>query len=159
MATSRIYFLSIETVNQLGRFLCFAIAAVGIDLVWGYTGILTLCQAMFFVFGGYCVGMHLALHGPLSGDLKDVPRCLYVVTSDVKGFHLPFFWQPFQTLPAALLLVILIPGITAFLSSAITCVSQPREGRLLFRSSRKRRRSVSACSSGATNCASAARTA
>ena len=105
--------LSIETVNQLGRFLCFAIVAIGIDLVWGYTGILTLCQAMFFTLGGYAMGMHLALHGPLDGD--GIPRCLFVVTSDVSGFKLPEFWEPFRTLPGALLLAVLIPGLAAFI--------------------------------------------
>ena len=105
--------LGIDSVNQLGRFMCFAIVAVGIDLVWGYTGILSLCQAMFFCFGGYAMGMHLALHGPLDG--AGIPRCLFVVTSDVSGFKLPFFWEPFKTLPMALLLVVLIPGLSAFI--------------------------------------------
>ena len=106
-------FVSIETVNQLGRFLCFAIVALGIDLIWGYTGILSLCQAMFFCLGGYCIGMYMALHGPLDGD--GIPRCLYVVSSDVSGFKLPWFWEPFRTLPVSLLLVLLVPGITAFI--------------------------------------------
>ena len=105
--------LSIEAVNMLARFMCFAIVAVGIDLVWGYTGILSLCQAMFFCFGGYAMGMHLALHGPLDGD--GIPRCLFVVTSDVSGFKLPGFWEPFKSLPMALLLVVFVPGISAFI--------------------------------------------
>ena len=105
--------LSIETVNQLGRFLCFAIVAIGIDLVWGYTGILTLCQAMFFTLGGYAIGMHMALHGPLDGE--GIPRSLFVVTSDVSGFKLPAFWEPFQTLPVAILLAMFVPGLFAFI--------------------------------------------
>lgn len=116
--------INIVTVNQLGRYLSFAIVALGVDLIWGYAGILSLCQAMFFCFGGYAIGMYIALHGPLDGDvvdaatgqvIKEVPRCLWIVTSEVKGFRLPWFWQPFQTLPAALLLVMLIPGVTAYI--------------------------------------------
>jgi urea transport system permease protein len=68
---------------------------------------------MFFCFGGYAIGMHLALHGPLDGD--GIPRCLYVVTSVVKGFQLPAFWRPFQTLPVAITLSLFIPGLLAFL--------------------------------------------
>ena len=104
--------LDITTVNQLGRFLCFAIVAIGIDLVWGYTGMLSLCQAMFFCFGGYAIGMHMALHGPLDGD--GIPRALFVVTSEVEGFQLPAFWKPFQTLSAAMFLAMFLPGVVAF---------------------------------------------
>lgn len=105
--------INIIVVNQLGRFLCIAIVALGIDLIWGYCGILSLCQAMFFCFGGYAIGMHMALHGPLDGD--HIPRCLYVVTSVVEGFKLPWFWKPFQTLPAAIFLSMFLPGLAAFI--------------------------------------------
>lgn len=104
--------IDITTVNQFGRFLCYAIVAIGIDLVWGYTGLLSLCQAMFFCLGGYAIGMHMALHGPLDGE--GIPRCLYVVTSDVAGFQLPEFWRPFRTLPGAVVLALLVPGFVAF---------------------------------------------
>jgi urea transport system permease protein len=104
--------ISITTVNQLGRFLAMVIAAIGLDLVWGYTGILSLCQAMFFCLGGYAIGMYMALHGPLDGD--GIPRCLFVVTSEVSGFQLPWFWLPFKTFPFALILGILIPGLFAY---------------------------------------------
>src|SRR5262245_31327000 len=55
--------VSIETVNMLGRYMCYAIMAIGLDLLWGYTGILSLCQALFFSLGGYAIGMYLAHHG------------------------------------------------------------------------------------------------
>ncbi len=118
--------LDITTVNQLGRFLCVAIVAIGIDLVWGYTGMLSLCQAMFFCIGGYAMGMHLALHGPLDGDAHDVPRALFVVSSVVNGFHLPWFWKPFQTLPVACFLGLLLPGILAFIFGFLTFRSRVR---------------------------------
>ena len=53
--------LSDTTLNLWGRYFCFAIAALGIDLIWGYTGILSLCQAFFFCLGGYAIGMHMLL--------------------------------------------------------------------------------------------------
>src|SRR4051812_15059901 len=116
--------IDIIVVNQLGRFLCYAIVALGIDLIWGYCGILSLCQAMFFCLGGYAMGMHLALHGPLDGD--GIPRCLYVVTSVVEGFQLPEFWKPFRTLGAALLLGMAIPGAVAFVFGYFTFRSRVR---------------------------------
>lgn len=104
--------MSVEKVNQLGRFMCYAIVAMGVDLIWGYTGILSLCQAMFFCFGAYAMGMHLALQG--DKDPNGIPACLAYVSSDVKGFQLPWFWQPFHTFPVALVLGVLIPGLVAF---------------------------------------------
>lgn len=116
--------IDITTVNQLGRFLAVVIAAIGLDLVWGYAGILGLCQAMFFCLGGYAIGMYLALHGPLDGD--GIPRCLFVVTSEVSGFKLPWFWVPFKTLPVALILGVLIPGVFAYLFGFFTFRSRVR---------------------------------
>jgi len=105
--------IDIVTVNQFGRFACFAIVAVGVDLIWGYTGILTLCQAMFFCFGGYAMGMHLAMKGPLDGE--GIPRCLFVVTSEVSGFKLPWFWQPFDSLWLSIFFVVAVPGLFAYI--------------------------------------------
>ena len=103
--------LQIETVTMLGRFLAFAIVAISLDLLWGYTGILCLCQSLFFALGGYAMGMYLAMHGPLDPpDSPLIPRCLFVVSSQVHGMTLPWFWQPFEYLAAAILLGMLIPG-------------------------------------------------
>ncbi|MYK39072.1 MAG: urea ABC transporter permease subunit UrtC, partial [Gemmatimonadetes bacterium] len=49
------------TLNLWGRYFCFAIVALGMDLIWGFTGILSLCQAFFFCLGGYAIGMHMLL--------------------------------------------------------------------------------------------------
>ena len=116
--------LDITTVNQLGRFLCLSIAALGIDLVWGYAGALTLCQAMFFVFGGYAIGMHMALHGPLDPD--GLPKCLSVVLSNVGHNTLPWFWRPFRTLSAALFLGVALPGVFALIFGYFTFRSRVR---------------------------------
>ncbi|MGN6370020.1 MAG: urea ABC transporter permease subunit UrtC [Phycisphaerae bacterium] len=116
--------MDITSVNQLGRFLAVALVALGIDMVWGYAGILTLCQAMFFCFGGYAIGMHMALHGPLDGD--HIPRCLFVVSSEVGGIQLPWFWKPFETLPGAVGLAFFLPGVFAFVFGYFTFRSRVR---------------------------------
>ncbi|MEN9405029.1 MAG: urea transporter permease subunit UrtC, partial [Verrucomicrobiota bacterium] len=49
------------TINLWGKYLCFALLAISVDLLWGYTGLLSLGQSMFFALGGYMLGMHLML--------------------------------------------------------------------------------------------------
>jgi urea transport system permease protein len=116
--------ISIETVNMLGRYMCFAIVAIGLDLLWGYTGILSLCQAMFFSLGGYAMGMYLGQHGGPGGITDktgwDIPACLYVVYPYKIGESpgdamLPWFWKPFHDFHWALLLALIIPGAVAVL--------------------------------------------
>jgi urea transport system permease protein len=106
-------FIDITTVNQLGRYLCIALVALGLDLIWGYTGILSLCQMMFFTLGGYCIGMHLAMKGPLDGE--GIPRALYVVSSQVSGMTLPWFWRPFDSAWLSFTAVMVVPGLFAYL--------------------------------------------
>ena len=103
----------ITTVNQFGRYLSLALVALGLDLIWGYTGILSLCQMIFFTLGGYCIGMHLAMKGPLLGD--GIPQSLFIVSSQVSGMKLPWFWQPFDSAALSLIAVVVIPGIIAFM--------------------------------------------
>jgi len=94
-------------LNLLGRFLSLAIVALGIDLIWGYTGLLSLGHGIFFGLGGYAIGMHLKLQVP-QGELPDFMG-LYGIT------ELPWFWHPFQAFPFATAAVVLIPGILAAL--------------------------------------------
>jgi urea transport system permease protein len=112
--------ITIGTVNMLGRYMAFAIVAVGLDLVWGYTGILSLCQAFFFALGGYAMGMYLAHHGGPGGIIDannwKMPACLYVVYPYKVGEAdalVPWFWKPFYTLPVTAILGLLIPGLAA----------------------------------------------
>jgi urea transport system permease protein len=96
-------------VNQLGRFLALAIAALGIDLIWGYTGLLSLGHGLFFALGGYALAMYLQLQ-PLPGQTTvAIPEffTLYGVQ------QLPWFWQPFYSFPFTLLAIVLIPAIVA----------------------------------------------
>jgi urea transport system permease protein len=91
-------------LNQLGRFLALAIAALGIDLIWGYTGLLSLGHGIFFAFGGYALAMHLQLAPLKAGSLPEFMN-LYGVT------ELPWFWQPFYSLNFAAIAVVLIPAL------------------------------------------------
>jgi urea transport system permease protein len=89
----------------LGRILSLAIVALGIDLIWGYTGLLSLGHGIFFALGGYAFAMYLNLQLP-QGQLPEF-FSLYGVS------ELPWFWQPFYSFPFTIVAIILIPGIVA----------------------------------------------
>ena len=100
--------LPVFRLNLLGRFLSLAIVALGIDLIWGFTGLLSLGQGIFFALGGYAAAMYLQLSS--AGDLPNgIPEffSLYGVKS------LPFFWHPFASPWFTLVAIWLIPGILA----------------------------------------------
>lgn len=99
--------VSINTISLWGRYFCFAIAALGIDLVWGYTGILSMCQAFFFCLGSYGIAMHMLLK--TSGAA--LPE--FMVWNKVAA--LPFFWVPFQSFSLSVILCLLIPSLLAFI--------------------------------------------
>lgn len=89
-------------LNLLGRFLALAIAALAIDLIWGYTGLLSLGHGVFFALGGYAIAMHLQLAPLEPGKLPEFMN-LY------GGKELPFFWQPFSSFGFSAIAVLLIP--------------------------------------------------
>ncbi len=91
-------------VGLLGRFMALAIVALGIDLIWGYTGILSLGHGLFFALGGYSLAMYLQLQP--TGQLPDF-FSLYGVT------ELPLFWQPFNSLPFTIFAIVVLPTIVA----------------------------------------------
>ena len=93
-------------LNLLGRFLALGIVALGIDLIWGYTGMLSLGQGIFFALGGYAVAMHLQLNGLNPGELPEF-FSLYGVKS------LPAFWQPFGSPLFTLLAIWVLPALVA----------------------------------------------
>lgn len=99
--------LSSFRLNLLGRFLALAIVALGIDLIWGYTGLLSLGHGIFFALGGYALAMHLKLQVP-PNELPDFMG-LYGVT------ELPWFWKPFYFFPFATAAVVIIPAMLAAL--------------------------------------------
>lgn len=97
-------------LNLLGRFLALAIAALGIDLIWGYTGMLSLGHGVFFALGGYAFAMHLKLQIPPDASIQ-LPEfmTLYGVT------ELPWFWKPFYSFSFTAVAVVLIPALLAAL--------------------------------------------
>lgn len=97
-------------LNLLGRFLALAIVALGIDLIWGYTGMLSLGHGVFFALGGYALAMHLKLQiPPSSSGTAPLPEfmSLYGVT------ELPWFWKPFYSFPVTAIAIIFIPALLA----------------------------------------------
>ncbi|MGA1283661.1 MAG: urea ABC transporter permease subunit UrtC [Prochlorothrix sp.] len=97
--------LSDFRLTLLGRFLALAIVALGIDLIWGFTGLLSLGHGLFFALGGYAFAMHLSLQVP-DGQLPDF-FSLYGVT------ELPGFWQPFYSFPFTLGAIVIVPMAVA----------------------------------------------
>ncbi|MEB3276291.1 MAG: urea ABC transporter permease subunit UrtC [Cyanobacteriota bacterium] len=93
-------------LNLLGRFLSLGIVALGIDLIWGFTGLLSLGQGIFFALGGYALGMHLQLNALAAGELPEF-FSLYGVKA------LPAFWQPFSSPVFTLLCIWVLPALVA----------------------------------------------
>ncbi|WP_457572170.1 urea ABC transporter permease subunit UrtC [Desulfovulcanus sp.] len=99
-------------IPLLGKFLCYALVALAMDLIWGYTGILSLGHGVFFALGGYAMGMHLmrvmAGEGVYRSELPD-----FMVFLDWK--ELPWYWYGFDHFWFTLLMIILIPGLFAYI--------------------------------------------
>jgi urea transport system permease protein len=114
-ATSAFH-VSTYIVTLLGKYLCYALLALALDLVWGYCGILSLGHGAFFALGGYAMGMHLMR---LIG-----PRGVYgnPVLPDFMVFlnwtELPWYWYGFDNFVFAMVMVIVAPGVLAFVFGA-----------------------------------------
>ncbi|NEP11147.1 MAG: urea ABC transporter permease subunit UrtC [Symploca sp. SIO2C1] len=91
-------------LNLLGRFLALAIVALGIDLIWGYTGLLSLGHGIFFAMGGYALAMHLQL-APL--EIGSLPEFMGLYGVE----ELPWFWGAFDSFVFAAIAVFLIPSL------------------------------------------------
>ena len=106
------FHVSTFTVTLLGKYACYAMLALSVDLVWGYCGILTLGHGAFFALGGYAMGMHLMRQ---IGD-----RGVYgnPILPDFMVFlnweELPWYWWGFSDFSFAMLMVLLVPGVLAF---------------------------------------------
>ena len=100
------FHVSTSTVVVFGKYLSFALLALSLDLIWGYCGILSLGHGAFFALGGYAVGMYLKLQTS-GGAPPD-----FMVFLNWKD--LPWYWWGFDHLSFALLMVLFIPGILAF---------------------------------------------
>jgi len=107
---SNIFHISDFTINLYGKYLCYAVLAISVDLLWGYTGLLSLGQCLFFALGGYAFGMHLMLLiGKLGQYHSDLPDFMVFL-----GYPaLPPQWVPFRSFWFAAAAVVLVPGFVA----------------------------------------------
>jgi urea transport system permease protein len=98
-------------VQLLGKFLCYAVCALAIDLIWGYTGILSLGHGLFFALGGYGMGMYLMRQIGREGQYQsDLPDFMVFLNWQ----ELPWHWALSDSLVAQLLLALAVPGAIAF---------------------------------------------
>jgi urea transport system permease protein len=95
-----------------GKYLCYALLALSLDLVWGYCGILSLGHGAFFALGGYAMGMYLMRQIGTRGVYAHPILPDFMVFLNWK--ELPWFWYGFDMFPFAMLMVFLVPGLLAF---------------------------------------------
>lgn len=100
------------TLNLWGKYLCYGILAISVDLLWGYTGLLSLGQALFFSLGGYMMGMYLMrMIGSLGQYHKPMPDFLVFL-----GWtELPTFWKPFDSFLFAAVMIVALPSLLALI--------------------------------------------
>jgi urea transport system permease protein len=99
-------------VALFGKYACYALLALSIDLIWGYCGILSLGHGAFFALGGYAMGMYLMRQIGTRGVYANPILPDFMVFLNWK--ELPVYWYGFQHFPYALLMVVLVPGALAF---------------------------------------------
>ena len=106
-----VFHLSDYGVALVGKIMCFAICALAMDLIWGYTGILSLGHGLFFALGGYVMGMYLMRQIGRDGNYQsDLPD--FMVFLDWK--ELPWHWALSDSFAATVVLVLAVPGLVAF---------------------------------------------
>ncbi|MGN0537509.1 MAG: urea ABC transporter permease subunit UrtC [Acutalibacteraceae bacterium] len=92
-------------IQFLGKCMCYSMVAIGIDLIWGYTGMLSLGHGLYFCLGGYAMAMYLKLKSN-SGNITD-----FMQIAGIK--ELPAFWKPFLSEPITFILILAIPAVVA----------------------------------------------
>ena len=106
-----VFHMSDFAVGLVGKIMCYAICALAMDLIWGYTGILSLGHGLFFALGGYAMGMYLMRQIGRDGNYKsELPD--FMVFLDWKT--LPWHWSFSDSFAATLFLIVAVPGIVAF---------------------------------------------
>jgi len=106
------FYMSAYALTLIGKIMCFAIAALALDLVWGYCGILSLGHGLFFAIGGYIMGMYLMRQIGADGVYKsELPD--FMVFLDWK--ELPWFWKGSDHFWWMLLMLILLPGVISWI--------------------------------------------
>ena len=110
-ASDSVFHLPDYLIPLFGKFACYAIVALAMDLIWGYAGILSLGHGVFFALGGYAMGMHLmrviAGEGVYRSELPD-----FMVFLDWKT--LPWYWYGFSNFGFALFMALAVPGLLAY---------------------------------------------
>jgi urea transport system permease protein len=106
------FHISTGMVVLLGKYLCYAMLAVALDLAWGYCGILSLGHGAFFALGGYAMGMYLMRQIGTRGVYAHPVLPDFMVFLNWK--ELPLAWYGFQSFPYAMAMVLLVPGLLAF---------------------------------------------
>ena len=112
-------FLDVFRLNLVAKYLTYAFVALGLVMCWGYGGILSLGQGVFFGLGGYCMAMYLKL------EASSIANTKIQSTPGIPDFmdwnqitSLPWLWKPFQSLPLTIIAIFLVPGILAFIIGA-----------------------------------------
>lgn len=108
--------LDLFRLNLVGKYLTYAFAAVSLVLLWGYGGILSLGQGVFFGLGGYCMAMFLKLEAsdPVSTKIQSTPGIPDFMDWN-QLTEIPWFWEPFNSFGFTTLAVVVIPSIFAFI--------------------------------------------
>ncbi len=123
--------MDIFRLNLVGKYLCYAFAAAGLVLMWGYGGILSLGQGIFFGLGGYCMAMFLKLEAsdPISTKIQSTPGIPdFMDWNQITA--LPFFWLPFKSLPLTILAILTLPTLLAYVIG--TAMFKRRVGGVYF---------------------------
>lgn len=106
------FHVSTATMSLWGKYLCYALLAISLDLVWGYCGILSLGHGAFFALGGYAMGMYLMRQIGSRGVYGNPVLPDFMVF--LNWGELPWYWYGFSSFPFAMLMVLAVPGLLAF---------------------------------------------
>jgi urea transport system permease protein len=123
--------LDIFRLNLVGKYLTYAFVAVGLVMLWGNTGVLSLGQGVFFGLGGYCMAMFLKLEAsdPISTKIQSTPGIPdFMDWNQITS--LPAFWVPFKSFPFATLAILIVPTILAYIIG--TAMFKRRVGGVYF---------------------------
>lgn len=112
LPASSVFHVPTSAMSLWGKYLCFALLAISLDLVWGYCGILSLGHGAFFALGGYAMGMYLMRQIGARGVYGNPVLPDFMVFLNWK--ELPWYWYGFDSFPFAMLMVLLVPGLLAF---------------------------------------------
>ncbi|MBU2966986.1 urea ABC transporter permease subunit UrtC [Amphritea atlantica] len=107
-----IFYVSTYTITLLGKYLCYAMLALAVDVIWGFCGILSLGHGAFFALGGYAMGMYLMRQIGDRGVYgnPELPDFMVFLSWN----ELPWFWQGMDQFWLAMLMVLLVPGLLAY---------------------------------------------